>query len=77
MTTIYLVNKKQVEREAAYEAALKWVNRLEPPHLRGRGESLTKHLYNADGKLLKTLDEVVRAVLDNELAIDEPMELAA
>lgn len=79
MKTIYLINKRQFEREAAYEAALLWIDRLEPPRLSGRGEALAAHLYSADGKLLQTLDEVVRAALNDDLAFtNKPvMELAA
>lgn len=79
MTTIYLVNKHQFEREAAYEAALNLVDRLEPPRIGGRGEALAAHLYSADGQLLQTLDEIVRAILDNNLAGADrlAMELAA
>lgn len=79
MKTIYLINKRQFEREAAYEAALNLVDRLEPPRIGGRGEALAAHLYSTDGQLLQTLDEVVQAILDNNLAVTDrlAMELAA
>lgn len=70
------------EQEDAYYAALKLVTRID--------EDLTKgirHYRNKAGILLTTLDEVVRAILDNDLQLDEqpetervwltPQELAA
>lgn len=50
------------EREATYQAALKLVARID--------EDLTKgirHYRNTAGVLLTTLDEVVRAILDDDL----------
>jgi len=71
------------EREATYQAALKLVARID--------EDLTKgirHYRTKGGKLLTTLDEVVHAILDNDLMQQEeakdirqiwlpPQELAA
>lgn len=70
------------EQEDAYYAALKLVARID--------EDLTKgirHYRNKAGILLTTLDEVVHAILDNDLLLDEqpetervwlaPQELAA
>ncbi len=70
------------EREEAYYAALNLVARID--------EDLTKgirHYRNKAGTLLLTLDEVIRAILDNDLQLEErqaaervwltPQELAA
>lgn len=71
------------EQEATYQAALKLVARID--------EDLTKgirHYRNTAGILLITLDEVVRAILEDDLMLDvetqpaeklwlTPQELAA
>ena len=54
------------EREAAYQAALKLVARIDEDLTRGTG-----HYRNKAGALLRTLDEVVRAILDNDLMAPE------
>ncbi len=49
MTTIYLINKTEVEREAAYQLALLLVNRIEPGqrcrHYRNRCGAVHTDLY--------------------------------
>lgn len=49
MTTIYLINKTEVEREAAYQLALLLVNRIEPGqrcrHYRNRRGVVHTDLY--------------------------------
>lgn len=52
------------DREARYRSALALVNGLEPAPVSSR---LSVHWRNADGELLRTLDEVVRAALADEL----------
>lgn len=52
------------EREAAYTAALKLVARIDEDLTRG-----VRHYRNKAGILLTTLDEVVRAILDNDLLL--------
>jgi hypothetical protein len=71
------------EQEATYYAALELVARIDDDLTRG-----TRHYRNKDGILLTTLDEVVRAILENDLLSPEvqveaeilwetPQELAA
>ena len=68
------------ERDASYYAALKLVARIDEDLTRG-----VRHYRNKSGELLTTLDEVVRAILDNDLMVDAaedvmwvtPQELAA
>ena len=70
------------EREATYYAALKLVARIDEDLTRG-----THHYRTKAGALLTTLDEVVRAILDDNLLLAEetsvgvkwltPQELAA
>lgn len=55
---------RDTNREARYTAVLTLVNGLEPVPASSR---LAVHWRNADGELLTTLDEVVRAALDGEL----------
>ena len=53
-------------QEATYHAALELVAQID--------EDLTlgiRHYRNNDGKLLLTLDEVVRAILNDDLMLDE------
>jgi hypothetical protein len=54
------------EREATYQAALKLVARIDEDLTRG-----IRHYRNKAGVLLTTLDEVVRAILDNDLLVPE------
>jgi hypothetical protein len=70
------------EREATYHAALKLVARIDDDLTRG-----TRHYRTKAGMLLTTLDEVVRAILTDDLLLSEeatvgvtwlaPQELAA
>jgi hypothetical protein len=71
----------QTEREASYYAALKLVAVIDDDLTRG-----IRHYRTRAGVLLTTLDEVVRAILDNDLLITSeeedviwvtPQELAA
>lgn len=54
------------EREAAYQAALKLVTRIDDDLIRG-----VRHYRNKGGKLLGTLDEVVRAILADDLLLPD------
>lgn len=58
--------RKKVEREAAYQAALKLVARIDEELRQG-----IRHYRNRAGELLTTLDEVVRAILGNDLLMPE------
>lgn len=49
-------------KEAAYQAALELVAEIDYNLTTGRG-----HYYNSMGEILTTLDEVVRAILGNDL----------
>jgi hypothetical protein len=71
------------ERETTYYAALELVAQIDEALTRG-----TRHYRNKAGELLTTLDEVVRAILANDLLLPEveekterrwlqPQELAA
>jgi hypothetical protein len=69
------------EREATYYAALELVAHIDEALTRG-----TRHYRNRAGELLTTLDEVVGAILSNNLLLPEaeaemmwmaPQELAA
>ncbi len=71
------------EREAAYYAALELVAQIDEALTRG-----TRHYRNKAGELLTTLDQVVHAILNNDLLLPEttaeaellwtaPQELAA
>ncbi len=70
------------EREATYNAALKLVAKIDEDLTRG-----IRHYRTKTGVLLTTLDEVVRAILDDDLMLPEeapisvgwlaPQELAA
>ncbi len=76
------MTRTAVEREATYYAALKLVARIDEDLTRG-----TRHYRNKAGVLLTTLDEVVRAILEDDLLLPEveeaemmwvaPQELAA
>ena len=54
------------ERETAYYAALKLVSQIDEDLTRG-----TRHYRNKAGTLLTTLDEVIRAILDNDLLMPD------
>lgn len=53
---------KPTEQEATYRAALELVARIDEDLSRGVG-----HYYTKSGVLLTTLNEVIRAILDNDL----------
>jgi hypothetical protein len=58
-------------RELVYLYALAFVNAIEPDP---RFSRLSHHYRNRRGELLGTLDQVVNAILDNELMTeDEPV----
>jgi hypothetical protein len=72
-----------VERESAYYAAVELVAYIDEALAKG-----TRHYRNKAGELLTTLDEVVHAILNNDLLLPEaedekemvwlaPQELAA
>ncbi len=56
-------------REAAYRAALKLVARIDEELTRG-----IRHYRNRAGKLLTRLDEVIRAILADNLRLDDEEE---
>ncbi len=58
------------EREATYQAALKLVARIDEDLTRG-----IRHYRTKAGLLLTTLDEVVRAILDNDLLLPEEQSI--
>lgn len=62
----------EVEREVKYQTALKLVARIDEDLTRG-----IRHYRNKAGALLTTLDEVVRAILAEELAQPETLEVTA
>jgi hypothetical protein len=53
--------------DACYAAALSLVQAIDKDLQRG-----TRHYYNAAGKLLVSLDEVIQAILSDDLVIDRP-----
>ena len=57
------------EKEATYYAALELVAQIDEALTRG-----TRHYRNKAGELLTTLDEVVHAILGNDLQIPEMAE---
>ena len=57
------------EREATYSAALELVARIDDDLTRG-----IRHYRNKTGLLLTTLDEVVRAILEDNLLLPEEKE---
>jgi hypothetical protein len=59
------------ERESTYYAALELVAQIDEALTKG-----TRHYRNKAGDLLTTLDEVVRAILANELLLPEVEEKA-
>jgi DNA-binding ferritin-like protein len=60
---------KAAEQEATYYAALELVAQIDEDLTRG-----VRHYRNKAGVLLTTLDEVVRAIIDNNLLIPEEQE---
>ena len=60
---------KITEQEATYYAALELVARIDEDLTRG-----VRHYRNKAGLLLNTLDEVVRAILDDNLLVPEEQE---
>ena len=54
------------DREQCYQAALKLVERIDDDLTRG-----TYYYRNNDGELLLTLDQVVVAILDDDLLLPE------
>jgi hypothetical protein len=57
------------EQEAAYQAALELVARIDEDLARG-----IRHYRTKAGILLTTLDEVIRAILEDNLLIPEEQE---
>ena len=62
-------SSKTSEQEATYEAALELVARIDEDLTRG-----IKHYRNTAGRLLTTLDEVINAILNNDLLLHEQKE---
>ncbi len=60
---------KMTEQEATYFAALELVARIDEDLTRG-----IRHYRTKAGVLLTTLDEVVRAILDDNLLLSEEQE---
>lgn len=60
---------KMTEQEASYFAALELVARIDEDLTRG-----IRHYRTKAGVLLTTLDEVVRAILDDNLLLSEEQE---
>lgn len=57
--------QKRYQAQKCYQAALALVDAIEP-----EGASrLAVHWHDADGRLLRTLDEVVRAILADEVVL--------
>ena len=54
------------QKDAAYKTALELVARIDENLTRDTG-----HYYTKSGELLTTLDEVVRAILDNDLLMSD------
>ena len=63
-TPVLLPSKE--EQEAAYEAALELVASIDEHLAKG-----TKHYRTTSGRLLRTLDEVVNAIMTNTLQTEE------
>ena len=57
------------EREATYQAALKLVARIDEDLTRG-----IRHYRNKAGELLRTLDQVIEAILADDLMTPEDTE---
>ena len=60
---------KAVEQETTYNAALELIARIDEDLTRG-----IRHYRTKAGVLLNTLDEVVRAILDDNLLVPEEQE---
>lgn len=60
---------KSSEQDVAYYAALELVAYIDEALTRG-----TRHYRNKAGELLTTLDEVVHAILNNDLQVPESKE---
>lgn len=60
---------KASEQDVAYYAALELVANIDEALTRG-----TRHYRNKAGDLLTTLDEVIHAILDNDLQLPESRE---
>lgn len=63
--------EREVEREEAYLYTLVALDILEPKVFDGR---LSRNLHNRDGQLLRTLDQVVTAILADELMTGDESE---
>lgn len=61
-------SKKKAEREATYQAALELLATIDADLTRG-----VRHYRTKAGELLTTLDEVVRAILGNDLLLEPEM----
>jgi hypothetical protein len=57
------------DADARYAAALKVVQAIDRNLRTG-----TRHYYDTQGRLLATLDEVIRALLSDTLALDHPAD---
>jgi len=55
------------DADARYAAALRLVQLIDRDLQKG-----TRHYYDASGKLLVSLDEVVQAILNDTLVVDKP-----
>jgi hypothetical protein len=55
------------DADARYAAALRLVQAIDHDLQKG-----TRHYYDATGKLLVSLDEVVQAILNDKLVVDRP-----
>jgi hypothetical protein len=55
------------DADARYDAALRLVQAIDRDLQKG-----TRHYYDATGKLLVSLDEVVQAILNDNLVVDRP-----
>jgi hypothetical protein len=64
-----VVSHSVSEEEATYYAALKLVARIDEDLTKG-----TRHYRNKAGVLLTTLDEVVHAILNDDLLLSEERE---
>jgi hypothetical protein len=65
-----VVSPTASDREATYQAALKLVARIDEDLTRG-----IRHYRSKAGLLLTTLDEVIRAILNDDLLLpEEPHE---
>jgi hypothetical protein len=58
------------DADARYAAALRLVQAIDRDLQKG-----TRHYYDASGKLLVSLDEVVQAILNDTLVVDKSPQL--